>query len=530
MADNDTPLAVRTVRGPYLISEYTDMQETVNANRLDRLQGVFSNGSFFYDDGVDLTWSAEIRIYFHNDASDVIILNTIAASSIACVDYNVFWVRRSQTDLQALTMQVSTITDFERATALGNQSGDVVIIGYTDDTYFHPAHAGLSILTSAEIAELANINSVTISNAQWGIVGGLVAVGSGSIITSAERTALHAIYTITADLAAAQTVAGAWTLNHIISLTLGSHAAKPVIAPGTGAGAEKTATITNDPSGGFGQLSLKDKSDTGNSMLAFMHFQDSADAVYGTLGFNSVSDQHLYLKNARSGISAEIRFGVSAITPMSLSENGAALASGARVSDIDTAMPSSPTDAQLLTSQGIKEYVDGKEAHYYHLSDATDTWDDEDTPGSGDSLTWSSASSSNYLAIFTCDSPGGELWFRSKMLIDLTNYTTIKLFFSWLANSACFQYAGFFVKCFNSSLTSLGYKSWTYMNSGTNSGWSGTNVADQTGEYTNTRSIKSEITAVHATTRYISFGMFATCNDGACGSPQIRQVGLICIV
>lgn len=229
MADNDTPLAVRTVRGPYLISEYTDMQETVNANRLDRLQGVFSQGSFYYNGSSNLIWSAEIRIYFHNDASDVIILNTIAASNIACADYNVFWVRRSQTDLQALTMQVSTYINFERATDLSNQSGDVVIIGYTETGVFYPAHAGLNKqdlrvnkvflkdeasvyageltvsgpmtgnrtytfpnvssyiapitdplaaaefgnLTKEELQQLININAETITNVQWGYLGAL---------------------------------------------------------------------------------------------------------------------------------------------------------------------------------------------------------------------------------------------------------------------------------------------------------------------------------------------------------------------
>ena len=59
----------------------------------------------------------------------------------------------------------------------------------------HAKYALTEDLTSQEITQLQNIGEVTtISAGQWGIVGGLLAVGSGTIISAAERTALHAIY------------------------------------------------------------------------------------------------------------------------------------------------------------------------------------------------------------------------------------------------------------------------------------------------------------------------------------------------
>jgi len=50
-------------------------------------------------------------------------------------------------------------------------------------------------LTSGEISQLQNINTNLISDAEWAIVAGLVALGSGTIISTAERNALHAAFT-----------------------------------------------------------------------------------------------------------------------------------------------------------------------------------------------------------------------------------------------------------------------------------------------------------------------------------------------
>jgi len=58
----------------------------------------------------------------------------------------------------------------------------------------HVKYALTDDLTAGEITQLQAIGTEAISNAEWAIVAQLVAIGSGTIISSAERTALHAKY------------------------------------------------------------------------------------------------------------------------------------------------------------------------------------------------------------------------------------------------------------------------------------------------------------------------------------------------
>lgn len=56
----------------------------------------------------------------------------------------------------------------------------------------HVIYALTNDLAAAEITQLQNIGPATITAGQWLIVGGLIAIGSGTIISAAERIALHA--------------------------------------------------------------------------------------------------------------------------------------------------------------------------------------------------------------------------------------------------------------------------------------------------------------------------------------------------
>lgn len=86
-----------------------------------------------------------------------------------------------------------TIADLADITTHEGNPGDINHL--TDDQVaaLHALYVLTNDLAADEIAQLQNIGVATISAAQWLIVGGLIAIGSGTIISAAERTALHAV-------------------------------------------------------------------------------------------------------------------------------------------------------------------------------------------------------------------------------------------------------------------------------------------------------------------------------------------------
>lgn len=180
MADDDIPLPVITIDTIYsLTTHWIRNQEVSLANRVFRGQHIFSEARFTYDEGTPkLTWDAEIRIYFWDEANDGYIYNVVAANpstGITTADYSVIYTRRDQTSGNTVVLSSTPAASFDRAGTLGNTSGDVVIIGMTNTTNFNPAFSSgeLANLAKAEIQQLENINAVTISNTQWGYLGAL---------------------------------------------------------------------------------------------------------------------------------------------------------------------------------------------------------------------------------------------------------------------------------------------------------------------------------------------------------------------
>ncbi len=134
---NDNPV-IDIANGAILTETIWDqMAATVNVNRQKRNMNIITEGSIFYNGSNSVTWSAEIRIYFHRLSDDEYIHNVIATNSITTADYSVLWVRVTNTDTDTLTMQESLAGDFERDSDLGGVSEDVVIIGMTSVNDFH---------------------------------------------------------------------------------------------------------------------------------------------------------------------------------------------------------------------------------------------------------------------------------------------------------------------------------------------------------------------------------------------------------
>ncbi|MHA2274119.1 MAG: hypothetical protein ACXAC2_00025 [Candidatus Kariarchaeaceae archaeon] len=152
MADNDDLIPDRAAGAVAFPTEasWDNFKETVNNNRRFRLLGVYTTGTITYNGTNSLSWTADIKVLFMATDSDTYYINTILSSGspLTTADDNIIWARLVNSTSN-ITLNSSTVANFDRAGDLSNQSGDVLILGYTDTTRFHPIHAG--ILTVDEI-------------------------------------------------------------------------------------------------------------------------------------------------------------------------------------------------------------------------------------------------------------------------------------------------------------------------------------------------------------------------------------------
>jgi hypothetical protein len=140
MTDNDDLIPDRVATAIAFPTEasWDNFKETVNNNRRFRLLGAYTTGTIIYNGTNSLAWTADIKILFMATDSDTYYVNTIlqSGSPLTCADDNIIWARLINSTSN-ITLNASTIANFDRAGDLSNQSGDVFILGFTDTTVFH---------------------------------------------------------------------------------------------------------------------------------------------------------------------------------------------------------------------------------------------------------------------------------------------------------------------------------------------------------------------------------------------------------
>lgn len=145
MADNDDLIPDRVSGAVAFPTEaaWDNLKETVNNNRRYRLLGIYTTGTITYNGTSSLAWTADIKILFMATNSDTYYVNTVLSSGspLTCADDNIIWCRLLNSTSN-VTLNASTIANFTRAGDLSNQTGDVLIIGFTDTTQFHQAGGG----------------------------------------------------------------------------------------------------------------------------------------------------------------------------------------------------------------------------------------------------------------------------------------------------------------------------------------------------------------------------------------------------
>lgn len=245
MADNDDYMVAKAYNDTVTELMWDRLQEAVNANRRFRLRGVAGGNNMRYS-STKVVWDSDIYIYFTRESDGAWVynkINTNPTTGITCGDDDLLYVTLNDT-----TATVLTVTAADYTSMLTDDTGRVLILGAVrgsrwygtsstdishdsildvsiDDhhardhdntehsTNYEAANANIQshvggtppvdshhtkyVLTddfsTQEITQLQAIGeTTTISAGQWGIVGGLVAIGSGTIISTAERTALHA--------------------------------------------------------------------------------------------------------------------------------------------------------------------------------------------------------------------------------------------------------------------------------------------------------------------------------------------------
>lgn len=100
-------------------------------------------------------------------------------------------------------------------------------------------------------------------------------------------------------------------------------------------------------SGTYPIFILKDKNDTGVNAIGHFVITDDEGTHMGAL---TLLENDVYLESHFGNV---VLNGINVL----FNANGLKLAAGAQVNDIDTAMEGAPTDSQLLTAQGIKEFI-----------------------------------------------------------------------------------------------------------------------------------------------------------------------------
>lgn len=138
MADKDYIIPDKSASDVYTEEMWDNQKEVINANRVKRNIVIQTLGSITYNETNLVTWSNVIWIYFLDDGDDLIYNEIdLTPNTVASGDYQILYVKLVNTNAYNINMNSIAYASFDRA-GLGSDTGDIIVIGMTDDTEFLP--------------------------------------------------------------------------------------------------------------------------------------------------------------------------------------------------------------------------------------------------------------------------------------------------------------------------------------------------------------------------------------------------------